>query len=115
MEARSQNNRGKVDEAGVGKKGDYYGNISAAGAISNGPTGWTGGAPASSVFTVTHNLALTADSYQVFCTATGTAEGVCTVTTRGANSFTVTCFDESATPALADIPFSFHLHVGDGE
>jgi len=111
---RVLNNRGKTIRTGLQKLGIYNGNITAAGAISNGPSGWTGGAPASSVFTVTHNLNLTASAYDVKACIEGATKGALTVKTRGANSFTVETWD-LATPTLADLGFSFTLTRSDGE
>lgn len=111
---RSLNNKGLRAAAGMAALGIYSGSISAAGAITNAPAGWTGGAPASSVFTVTHNLGLTADSYKVHLTIAGANAGAAKVTSKGANAFTVTTHD-LATPTLADRAFDFLLIPGDGE
>jgi hypothetical protein len=113
-EPRIVNNRRRINQPSLERMGIYSGDVSAAAAITQGPSGWTG-AVASSVFTITHTLGLTADSYKVFTTPTGTAEGTATVTTRGANAFTVTGFDLGATPALADIPFQFLMIVDTDE
>jgi len=110
---RSLNNRGKSSRAGLAAIGLYAGSISVAGAISNAPAGWTGGAPAASVFTVTHNLGLTANAYEVIAVCTQT-NAQAMVTARSANSFQVTTSD-LATPTVADRAFSFLLIRSDGE
>ena len=109
------NNRRRIRPVALENMGIYSGDVDAAGTITDGPAGWTGGAPASSVFTITHGLGLTADSYKVFTTPTGATEGTATVTTRGTNAFTVTGFDLAATPALADIPFQFLMILANDE
>ena len=114
MQPRGQNNTLKTFRAGLQALGIYAGSISSAGVISNGPTGWTASGPASSVFTVTHGLALTANSYNVIATVTGATAGVAMITTRATNTFTVTTSD-LATPTVGDRAFDFFMFVGDGE
>lgn len=107
-------NKLKAESTGQEKRGIYTGSISAAGAITNAPSGWTGGSPSSSVFTVTHGLGLTANSYTVQCTVTGATKGTARVVTRATNAFTVeTC--DLATPTVADLAFDFLMIAGDGE
>jgi hypothetical protein len=114
MEPRILNNKLKTRAAGLQALGIYVGSISAAGAITNAATGWTGGAPSSSAFTVTHNLALTADAYTVQATVTGASAGAAKVTTKATNTFVITTSD-LATPTAADRAFDFLLIRSDGE
>lgn len=113
-EARTVDNTGKVEKTGLEAMGIYTGTVSQAGALSNGPAGWSVSGPTSSVFTVTHNLGLTANSYHVFIQIDGTASGYGIIETRGANSFTVETTD-LATPTVGDRAFTFLLIKGDGE
>lgn len=117
MQERMVRNTGAVSTDGHAQMGFYYGSCSATGVHTNGnfPVAIATAAPASSVFTVTHNLALVADSYLVLATALSTVEGSITITTHAANAFTATCFDESATPALADIPFDYLLIISSAD
>jgi hypothetical protein len=108
------NNRGKHSKSGFEKAGIYTGSVSAAGSLTNGPSGWSVSGPTSSVFTVTHGLGLTANSYQVFVSVTGTSQGAAIVETRATNAFTVETSD-LATPTVADRAFDFIMIVGDGE
>lgn len=115
MEPRILDNQAKRDTDSLAKAtGVYKGSVSAAGALTNGASGFSCAAPSSSVFTVTHNLGLTANSYTVVATVTGASAGACAITTRATNAFTVTTSD-LATPSAADRAFDFVMIVGDGE
>lgn len=116
-EERRVTNAGNVAAEGRAAEGHFHLEVAADGAISNSnfPGTVVDAGPTSSVFTITHSMSLTAGEYRVQCTVTGTAEGEATVTTRGADAITVTTFDESATPALADLPFVLDMWVGDRE
>ena len=114
MEPRMLDNKLKTETAGQEKRGVYTGSVSAAGALTNGPSGWSVTGPTSNVFTVDHSLALTANSYTVYIQVTGTSPGAAIVETKSANQFTVETSD-LATPSGADRAFDFVMVVGDGE
>ena len=116
MEPRSLNVDQKVNQAGIASKmGIYSGSVPATGAtLTNAPSGWTNSGPSSSVYTITHSLALTANSYKVFTQVTGTSQGTAIVETRATNAFTVETSD-LATPSVADRAFDFLMIVGNGE
>lgn len=114
MDPRLTKNDGGADVQALAKTGIYKGSVSAAGALTNGASGFSCAAPSSSVFTITHNLGLTANAYVVTACITGATAGTLRISAKSANSFTVTTGDATDGSA-ADRAFDFTMIVGDGE
>jgi len=115
MDPRSQDNAGSVNAEALARKGILCASVSAAAAVTNcnAPVAFTA-AKDTSVYTVTHNLGLTANAYIVLVTVVGASAGAAEVTTKGANSVVITTND-LATPSVGDRAFDLVILPAEGE
>lgn len=86
--------------------GLHSASVSSAGVGTGLSNGWSAAKDSTGVYTVTHNLGV--DTYSVVVTPVGAVRRSYSVSSKGADSFTVSIYDE-ATAAVADTAFDFIL------
>lgn len=113
---RTLDNRGKMDRVNLRTLGIYSFRLNVASGtptLAGAPSGWSVTDSGAGDFTITHGLALTAESYQVLASAEG--DNVAAVTALATNSFDLNTWDLATPSAEDNIDVNCLLIVGDGE
>jgi hypothetical protein len=90
--------------------GQFAGNVASTGVAQTLPRGWTSSKLAVGVYTITHNLNISANSYAVTAIAKGTAgTGFCSGLAVSGNSFEI--YFANPAGVATDMSFSFMLSI----
>ena len=90
--------------------GQFAGRVDSAGTALRLPRGWTCSRPFNGVYTITHNLGLSANTYAVTATPSGGAgTGYCSGMVLSGNSFELYMADTAG--AAANMDFNFIMNV----
>ena len=90
--------------------GIFSGRVASAGTALRLPRGWTCTRNSTGVYVITHNLNLSANTYSVTATPSGTpGQGYCSGASLSTNSFEVYFANTSGT--LANMDFSFNMQI----
>lgn len=90
--------------------GQFAGNVDSTGAAQTLPRGWTSSKAGAGVYTITHNLGLSANSYAVVATPRGVpGTGYCSGWALSSNTFEI--YFSNPAGAATDMDFSFMLNI----
>lgn len=90
--------------------GQFAGNVASEGVAQTLPRGWTSSKAGAGIYTITHNLGLSANSYAVVATPRGgPSAGYCSGWVLSSNTFEI--YFSNPAGAMADMGFSFILNI----